>query len=55
VVEVSVAFEPSAVERRKFTASIGVNGLSDLLAEKGYDGRVKSGFIALDLAYWRMR
>jgi hypothetical protein len=35
--------------------SLGVNGLFDLLAEKGYNGRVKSGFIALDLAYWRMR
>jgi hypothetical protein len=41
-------------EGKKFTSSLGVNGLSDLLAEK-YNGRVKSGFIALDLAYWRMR
>jgi hypothetical protein len=42
-------------EGKKFTASLGVNGLFDLLAEKGYNGRVKSGFIASDLAYWRMR
>jgi len=42
-------------EGKKFTASLGVDGLFDLLAEKGYNGRLKSGFIALDLAYWRMR
>ena len=46
---------PYELKGKKFTASLGVNGLFDLLAEKGYNGRVKSGFIALDLAYWRMR